>query len=104
MWNLRWGKHLAFLEEQARKYPDDPPASLADRPWVGGQIGEMLDAFFVLSPSRQQGMGPGGILLSEMQVYCQIHEIDDVPRFIRFMQALDAAYLEHVGEELKKQK
>lgn len=77
---------------------------MANRPWIGGELADFLDAFFVLSPSRQQGMGPGGILLSEMQVYCQIHDIDDVPRFIRFVQALDAAYLEHVAEEMSKKK
>lgn len=62
----------------------------------------MLDAFFTLSPSRQQGFGPGGILLSEMATYCQIYDVPNVPRFVRFIQALDGAFLAYKAEEMKR--
>lgn len=90
------------MEAIADKFPDDPPPALEARPCLEAHLFDYLEAFFLLSPSRQIGFGPGGILLSEMAVYCQIHRIANVPRFVRIIRAIDAVYLAHVAETLKK--
>lgn len=60
-----------------------------------------LDAFFTLSPGRQMGMGPGGILLGEIEAYARIFFVDDVPRLVRWIRVLDADFLAFVEESSK---
>jgi hypothetical protein len=75
--------------------PEDIPPALLERPEVPEHCAWYIDAFYTLSPSRQIGWGPGGILLVEMLAYCQVFGVSDAERFVRTMQALDALYLEH---------
>lgn len=55
---------------------------------------EYMRAFNVLHATRQSGMGPNPIQLTEILAYLQIYGTDDVDRFVKYIQYMDNAYLE----------
>ena len=57
-----------------------------------------LSAFQMLSSSRQVGMAPGPIPLSEIAVYWQISAIDPLMDTTEIIRAMDAAWLNHARE------
>lgn len=71
------------------------------RPELPPWLHEYLAAFFVLHESRPTGFSVGAIPLSEMLAFCQIHEMDDVPRFCRLIRGLDQTFLEWNREQQK---
>lgn len=103
---LRWGKDLDFLQGLAedaieREAWDEYPAALVERGELPDHLAWYVEAYYTLSPSRQVGFGPGGILLAEMLAYAAIFGVSDVQRFVRYMQSLDVLYLEHYRETHK---
>lgn len=63
-----------------------------------------LEAFFVLSPGRVQGFGPGGIPMAEIEVFCRMYGVENTERFVRFIRAMDDAFLSFSAERVKSAK
>lgn len=54
---------------------------------------EYLQAFYVLNGTRQSGMGPNPITLTEMLAYLQLYGTEDKDAFIEYMLKMDASFL-----------
>lgn len=78
------------------------PKGLASRPEMHDLGGQLMQAFNVLSSSRQYGMnGPLPITISDIAAYCQLFAItvtDERADFLATMQRLDGAYLASVAK------
>lgn len=48
--------------------------------------------------------GAGGIPWTAIDRYADRHEVEDFDLFKAIIKALDGAYLEHVGEKMKRKK
>lgn len=55
---------------------------------------EYIKAFNTLSSTRQYGMGPNPITLTEILAYLTIWDVDDRDEFIHHMLAMDSAFLD----------
>lgn len=78
------------------------PLGLANRP-EEHQLGHhLMQAFNVLSSSRQYGMsGPQPISLAEMYSYCKMFalaDVDERENFVATMQRLDATYMADISK------
>ena len=62
---------------------------------------EYLKGFDTLNATRQFGMGPNPIQLSEILAYLQVFETDDVEVFIHYLLLMDQSFL---GAQAEKQK
>lgn len=91
---MTWGENLDFLEEMR----DDgrTPQALEIRPILYDWMVEYLKAFDVLSATRQCGMGPNPIQLSEMLAYMQLYEVEDRDTFVHHILQMDKTFLEAV--------
>lgn len=76
-----------------------------DRPELPPELAFYLEAFYLLSASRDVGFGGAGpIKLTEMLAFCDLHGIrgtEDRLGFINIMRALDAVWLEKSNEKSK---
>jgi len=83
------------------------PKGLASRPEMHDLGGQLMQAFNVLSSSRQYGMnGPLAITISDIAAYCQLFEIrstDERADFLATIQRLDGAYLASVAKANDKE-
>ena len=64
-------------------------------------------AFSTLSSSRPIGMSAGPIPIAEVEAYLNIKYIFDLSEredYMRFIKALDGAYMKHLADERKKNK
>ena len=74
------------------------PEALADRTELYEDLEDEQTAFFMLSGSRPLfGKSFGPIPISEIISITKAFPTDDLERFIRLMQAADAAYLEYIN-------
>ena len=74
---------------------------LKDRPELEEWENEYVMAFYRLTSSRQTGMSIGAIPLSEILVYWEYFELDDLEEFVFIIQAVDNAYLEQMDKDSK---
>ena len=57
----------------------------------------------MLNSSRGMGFGSiGYIPLTEIEAFCRIMPVADVPRFVEIMRHLDGLYVEYQNERLSK--
>ena len=90
------------LHEKKQKDPNwKTPSALLELPELYDWEERYVKMFFVLSPSRQQGMGIGYIPYSEITNYCTFHEVDDPEMFIEVIQKSDKAYVEATNDKLE---
>lgn len=75
----------------------DVPA-LDDRPVLHPVLGELWDAFNVLSASRPVGMCVGYIPLAEIVCYATVIGYERVADFIHIMRSLDTVFVKHQNE------
>lgn len=92
---------MEFLQGLEEDTGETPPA-LLNRPILDPEVDAFLDAFFALSPSRQQGMAPGGIPIVEMRAYCEMFHVEHVELFIDMMRSLDHEFLAFQAERIKR--
>ena len=80
---------------------------LDDRPDLDSVCMPFWNAYHILSRSRSIGMSSGPIPLSEYEVYFRIFRIDgweEQLEYIKFVGALDSAYLDYQHKESKRKK
>lgn len=70
------------------------PKALENKPPYYGWMREYLQAFNTLSSTRQYGMGPNPITLTEILAYLQIWGTDDRVEFIAYILKMDSAFLD----------
>ena len=59
----------------------------------------------MLSGSRQMGMGPGPIPLTEIEAYFRltnVHDPDDVDEYLKLIREMDQEYLKAQSEQQDK--
>ncbi|MCG7598885.1 hypothetical protein MHM84_03740 [Halomonas sp. McH1-25] len=91
---MQWADKIDFLLaiEEQRGYA---PQALLDRPELDLTERWYMQAFSALSPSRQSGMGVGGIPVSEIKAYAEFVDIVTEPdEFLAVIRAMDAVWLE----------
>lgn len=91
---MQWADKIDFLMaiEEKRGYA---PQALLDRPELDMTERWYMQAFATLSPSRQSGMGVGGIPLSEVRAYLDLFDTPvEVDEFVAVIRAMDACWLE----------
>lgn len=64
----------------------------------------MWEAFNVLSPSRNVGMGAGAIPLSEVKAYCEMFDVagQEKEDLLYLIRALDDEYLKITNEKHRR--
>lgn len=73
-----------------------------DPPEITHFESEYVSAFFMLTGSRQSGMGLGSIPLSEILKYCEFFEPEDPELLVHVIQRVDSAYLKEYNEEQER--
>ena len=113
LWQQKYGKDSgstgvsdsAFLQKMREDNPEqfvskpelDPPEiTILDR--------EYIEAFYMLTSSRQSGMGIGAIPLSEIFGYADRHysDEDEYDAFVSIIQSADSAYMSAGHEEQER--
>lgn len=69
------------------------PKALENRPMMYEWMKEYFKAFNTLSQTRQFGMGPNPISLSEILAYISIFGTDDREAFVHHVLMMDEAFL-----------
>jgi hypothetical protein len=80
------------------------PLALKNRPPCYGWMGEYLKAFNVLSSSRQYGMGPNPIQLTEILAYIELFGTSDKMSLIQYVLRMDEAYLTTKAKQQEQKK
>jgi hypothetical protein len=102
-WSLKIGPNLKALESVEER-TGRTPAMLLDWPLIHITVEWVWAAFSVLDKGRQWGFnGPQPILVSEIEAYARLNEIEDRSDLVRYIQAMDGEYLEHHREKLKRE-
>lgn len=70
------------------------PKALESKPDLHDWMKEYLYAFRKLNRTRQQGMGPSPISLTEIKAYLDLYGSSDQEAFIEYILQMDAAYLD----------
>jgi len=61
------------------------------------------EAFGVLDKGRQWGhSGPQPILVSEIEAYCRLQDIEDRSDLVKFIQQMDGVYLKDHREKMER--
>ena len=85
------------MERVAAITGDNPPA-LATRPELAPWLAAYVEAYNLLSASRQSGFGgPQAITLGEIDAFCRLlgwRGTEELADLVEVIQAMDAAYLE----------
>jgi hypothetical protein len=63
---------------------------------------EYTDAFDILSNTRQSGMAPNPIPLTEVLAYLQLYGADDTEAFITYIQAMDLTFLDTLAKKAER--
>lgn len=104
-WQSQWGDKIEFLKGIEEDTGETPPALLA-RPILSQFEQPYMDAFNILSGSRQWTMGgPAAIPFSEIAAYLEFNHIDDPDEreeYITMIRSLDAEYLKISAAKVKK--
>ena len=90
-WVGEWGDKLDFLYEVESS--GITPQALKNQPDLHDWMKEYLKAFKVLNRTRQVGMGPSPISLSEIKAYLELYGASDQEAFIEYILEMDEAYL-----------
>lgn len=70
------------------------PSALVDKPELYLDLTEYFDAFWVLCRGRlSSDLGVGTLSLTEIKAYCELFEVDDVRTFVKYITAMDDAYI-----------
>lgn len=77
-------------------------AVIDEKPELFGDLQDIWEAFGMLDPSRQNGMGMGYIPLAEIKAYLEMFGTDDVDRFVRLLRHLDKAYVDAIRKQEAK--
>ena len=80
------------------------PKALESRPVVYDWMVEYLKAFDTLNATRQFGMGPNPIQLSEILAYLQVFETDDPEVMIHYTLLMDQSFLTAQAEKRTREK
>jgi hypothetical protein len=101
-WQLKWsGDKGEFLRSIAEN--GSTPQALFDRPKVGLELQPYIDAFLVLSSSRQIGFGgPQPISMESLVTYHQMQPVFEFNEYLQVIQAMDGVFLAHFSSESKK--
>lgn len=65
---------------------------------------EYIKAFEILNQTRQYGMGPNPIQLSEILAYLKLYGTDDQPAFIEYILKMDAASLTVKAQQAERKR
>lgn len=82
----------------------EEPSTLENKPELTGPMIEYYKAFRTLS-TRRPPSGMGGISpipLSDMKVYIEMFETDDMETFVSVVSAADVALINHVSKTRKQ--
>lgn len=80
------------------------PPALESRPVLHEWMKEYLSAFYTLNSTRQYGLGPCPISLTEMATYMQIYGASDPGLFIEYVMLMDEAFLKIKAEIAEQNK
>ena len=99
-WSLRLGTNAEWLAKVARQQGKQF-SCLIDAPTLTLTEHFFFDAFKVLTQSRiPTGFGVSPIMLTEMLACADVQGLttmEERQEFIRYMRAMDGAYLQHVS-------
>lgn len=62
---------------------------------------EYLDAFWILNTSRQNTFGIGYIPLTEIEAFCRMFPVLDVPSFVTIIRHMDRLFVDFQNEKHK---
>lgn len=86
-------------EENAGKPDWETPTAIKEMPELEMWEAPYVKAFYMLSGSRQSGMGVGAILLSEILAYCDFFNEPEPELFLYIIQRMDSAFLEEYNRQ-----
>lgn len=89
-WQLEHGERAEFLESLPQ---DVLPSALIERPDLWPENAESWRAFLALHASRQAGMAPCAILVSEVAAYAAMTQHPEPLRLLSDVQAMDRVWL-----------
>jgi hypothetical protein len=100
-WRLKWGRHLKAFKQRAKK-TGVVAAPLLNQPNLKEQDLEFLRAYDHAAHSRRFGMSaPDPLQVSELQALCSMLGIvssGDKSKYLRILQKMDRAFLDHWDE------
>jgi hypothetical protein len=89
--------------ETVEKQTGKTPQMLLEEPDLHITIAWVWTAYNVLDKGRQWGYnGPQPILVSEIEAYCRLNEIEDRSDLIRYIQKMDNVYLKDHREKMER--
>lgn len=80
------------------------PRQALSEPELDEHLLEMLDAFWLLNTSRQNGFDVGYIPLTEIEAFCRMFPVIDVPGFVVIIRHMDRLFVEFHQEKRKAEK
>lgn len=99
---MEWGDKLDFLEELEES--GLTPKALENRPVMHEWMKEYTTGFSILSSTRQYGMGPNPIQLSEILAYLKLYGAEDMEAFIENILLMDASFLSVKAQKAEREK
>lgn len=75
------------------------PPALIDKPEYPEAYDEYIQAFYLLSNSRQIGMAVGAIPLTEIEAYCRMFDVFDIELFVALITSMDMAFMTHMNKK-----
>jgi hypothetical protein len=88
---VEWGDKVEFLEEL--QDGGISPKALEAKPIIHEWMREYTNAFSILHGTRQMGMAPNPIMLSEILAYLKLYGTDDTEAFIDYILHMDAIFM-----------
>lgn len=77
------------------------PEAVKFEPQLDVELLEYLDAFWLLNTSRQNAFSVGYIPLTEIESFCRMFPVQDVPMFVLIIRHMDRLYVDFQNEKLK---
>lgn len=103
-WNLEVAPHFDALEK-VEDQTGKTPGMLLRQPVLHPLILWVWEAFGILDKGRQWGHnGPQSILVSEIEAYCRLEEIEDRSGLVKYIQQMDGVYLKDYREKAERKR
>ncbi len=88
--------------ENWEKKHEKPSEELGERPEIQYSLRWIWTGFWELCATRQSsGFGPCAILLTEIEAYCRINEIDELREFTYHICRMDVVWREEISKPEK---
>jgi hypothetical protein len=98
-WQLEWGDKQGMFDAMPESFM---PQALLNEPQLWAENQELLEAFYRLHSTRQNGMnGAQAIVMAEIVAYCQLFDVDDKPYFFNAISNCDQVFFKNQAANKK---